>query len=85
MDSPVEVATIRVPLAEPIDTQAMRIGASHIEVRLGEYPEARQGAMRLLAGLDACGARLQSGRRVVNYADAVRWALEQLTAGAEVK
>ena len=36
--------------------------------------------MRLRAGLELSGARLENHRTVITHADAVRWLLEQIAA-----
>jgi hypothetical protein len=70
---------VRLPLADPPDTQAVRVSAWHVDVQLRDAA-TRRAFMRVWAGLDRAGARLKDGRRVISYADALRWLLEQVEA-----
>lgn len=71
---------ITVSFALPV-SQAPVTGycSRHIDIRLSG-PQA-EALRRLQDGLDGTGKRLANGKRVVNNADAIRYVLEQLTAG----
>ena len=51
--------------------------SGHLEVQRLSLPQ-RTALRRLLLGLDAAGARLADGHRVIKSADVVRWVLEQV-------
>lgn len=49
----------------------------HVDCQL-RTPEQRENLKRISIGLDQAGARLKSGQRVTNYAEAIRWLLERI-------
>ena len=72
--------TITIPLGVPV-----RMGEGgpylpqHVELRL-RHPSHRIAMRRLYEALDAAHARLADGKPVYDYADSIRWILEQLSA-----
>lgn len=80
---PVTTVSINVHLAEPVDIgyQNSDGRAQHLDVQLYDA-EHRATLRKLFAGLDESGARLANGKRIANHADAVRWVLETIEAGA---
>ncbi len=71
-------AVIEVPLGEIPETGYV---STHVELT-NMTPTQKRGLRAVALGLDRDGCRLQSGRRVISGADAVRYMLEQ--AGASV-
>jgi hypothetical protein len=77
--------TIEIPLAEPIDTETQRHRSRHADVHIRQ-PERRRAFNALRSGLDAAGAMIKPdnpsnpSRRVVSYADAVQYVLDQIAA-----
>ncbi len=78
----VRYITIELPLGEILKDGGYRsrgLRDKHCEARL----DCRQAETlrQLFDGLDAMGARLQSGKRIGSNADVVRWILEAVAEG----
>ncbi len=72
-------AMIEVPLATPPDRGYMSLTSSacHVDAQLRDQQD-REALMQMRAGLDAMGARTRDGRRVVSYADTIRWLIQEV-------
>jgi hypothetical protein len=71
--------TLTLPLGELLHAgfQADPRSAQHVDCQCQTMGQ-RRALMRLRAGLEATGARLDNGRRVLSNADAIRYVLELL-------
>jgi hypothetical protein len=69
--------TIEVPLGQLDQGYLSR----HVEARLTTTMQC-ESLRRLTNGLRQAGERLDDGKPVASYADAMRWLLEQLVQGA---
>ncbi len=72
-------AMIEVPLATPPDRGYMSLTSSarHVDAQLRDQQD-REVLMQMRSGLDAMGARTRDGRRVVSYADTIRWLIQEV-------
>jgi len=76
-ESAVVSRSLQVPFAAARPGyQTRRVDVSHMT------PTQKNALASLVAGLDKNGATLESGRRVVNNSEAIRWLLEQIAKSA---
>lgn len=72
-------AVVEVPMADPPTTGHMAETSSawHVDAQLRDLAD-RETLMQIRSGLDQCGARTKDGRRVVSYADTIRWLIQEI-------